>query len=287
MTQLPQGKTRLDLVREGLASGIGAIKRQGRLIVAIGKLIEDPHNERKTFRNMDGLVASIKAVGLVEPITVTVADDDRYQIITGHRRFRAAKAAGLEQVEVLIRETEDEHVRRQKSVISNVQREDVGPIEMAEGLRSFMDDDDRVTSQDDLADLIGKDKAWISGMLRVLTLPAGLKRKIAASELAISYDTMIRIARLDDPVQQEQLVDAVIQGATVREVRQHIAKIKIATGTGPRSSASKPKRVFHTTYKASVIVQATGARLTVDQCVMALKAAVQQALESALGEDED
>jgi ParB family chromosome partitioning protein len=200
-------------------------------------------------------------------------------------RSRAARAAGLEQVEVIIRETEDERVRRQKSVISNVQREDVGPIEMAEALQSLMNDDDRVTSQDDLAKLIGKDKAWISGMLRVLTLPAALKQKIASSELAISYDTMIRIARLDDPVPQEQLVNAVIHGATVREVRQHIVTIKTATATGTRPSAPKPKRIFHTTYKASVIVQATGARLTTDQCVMALKAAVQQALEAALDDD--
>src|SRR4051812_39943141 len=109
MTQLPQGKTRLDLVREGLGSAVNLLKRQGRLIVAIDKIVEDPHNERKTFRNMDGLIASIKAVGLVEPITVsavTAGGGDRYQIITGHRRLRAAKAAGLEQVEVIIREPE-------------------------------------------------------------------------------------------------------------------------------------------------------------------------------------
>jgi len=116
MTKLPDGKTRLDLVREGLVSG--GLKKQGRLIVNIDRLLEDPKNERKTFRNLDGLVASIKTVGLIEPITVTpeeAADasassgqgsdrEVRYRIITGHRRFRAAKLAGLTQVEVLIRE---------------------------------------------------------------------------------------------------------------------------------------------------------------------------------------
>src|SRR5690242_18759616 len=102
---LPKGKTRLDLVREGLA-GDNSIKKRGRLIVGISKLKEDPKNERKTFRNMQGLIASIKAVGLIEPITVTPEANDRYKIITGHRRFRAAKAAGLDQVEVLIRDPE-------------------------------------------------------------------------------------------------------------------------------------------------------------------------------------
>ena len=121
MAKLPEGKTRLDLVREGLAQD-ASLKKRGRLVVSISKLKEDSKNERKTFRNMEGLTASINAVGLIEPITVTAESDETYRIITGHRRYRAAKAAGLEQVEILIRDPEDELVRRQKSVISNVQR---------------------------------------------------------------------------------------------------------------------------------------------------------------------
>src|SRR5215208_607305 len=138
MAKLPEGKTRLDLVREGLAQDAG-LKKRGRLVVSLSKLREDPKNERKTFRNMEGLIASIKSVGLIEPITVTAEPDDSYRIITGHRRYRAAKAAGLGQVEVLIREPEDELIRRQKSVVSNVQREDVGPVELAEVLQSLID----------------------------------------------------------------------------------------------------------------------------------------------------
>jgi len=77
MTKLPDGKTRLDLVREGLVSG--GLKKQGRLIVSISRLREDPKNERRTFREMEGLIASIKSVGLVEPITGTSEKS------TGHR----------------------------------------------------------------------------------------------------------------------------------------------------------------------------------------------------------
>src|SRR4051812_36108201 len=87
MAKLPEGKTRLDLVREGLVSG--GVKKQGRLIVSIDRLREDPRNERRTFRNMGGLIASIKTVGMVEPITVTpeeAAEQGReeitYRIIT-------------------------------------------------------------------------------------------------------------------------------------------------------------------------------------------------------------
>src|SRR5580698_9561823 len=110
--QLPDGKTRLDLIREGIVEG--GLKKRGRLVVGIDRLKEDPKNERRTFRNMEGLIASVKTVGLIEPITVMAEDgqDGVYRIITGHRRFRAARAAGLVQVEVLIREAEDELGRR-------------------------------------------------------------------------------------------------------------------------------------------------------------------------------
>src|SRR5437868_7149297 len=110
MTKLPEGKTRLDLVKEGLSATDAGLKKRGRLVVSIDRLHEDDRNERRTFRNMEGLIASITAVGLIEPITVTAVDgeDGSYRIVTGHRRFRAAKAAGLKQVEILIREPDDE-----------------------------------------------------------------------------------------------------------------------------------------------------------------------------------
>jgi ParB/RepB/Spo0J family partition protein len=282
--KLPEGKTRLDLVREGLADS-GA-KKRGRLIVSMEKLREDPRNERRTFRNMDGLIASIRAVGLIEPITVSPADGDTYQIITGHRRYRAAKAAGLTQVEVLIRDPEDELMRRQKSIVSNVQREDVGPVEMAEALQALMDEDPRIQSQGDLARLIGKDKTWVSGMVRILSLSSELQQKVGSTQLSVSYDSMMRIARLDKESDQSELVEALLSGSSQRDIRDQIDQIKgkpARTIDGlPRSAM--PKRVFHTRHKASVIVQATGNRLTPDQCVLALKEAVQQAVEAAIAE---
>lgn len=283
MTRLPEGKTRLDLVREGI--GTGGIKRQGRLIVSASKLIEDPRNERKTFRNMEGLIASVRAVGLIEPITVTLTDEGRYRIITGHRRYRAARAAGLEQVEVLIREPEDEIVRRQKSVISNVQREDVGPVELAEALQGLMDEDKRIQTQDDLARLIGKDKAWVSGMLRILTLPADVQQRVGCTQLSVSYDSMIRVARIDNEKHQRELVEALLGGASQKQIRQQIDQIKGKSKSDrSSSSAPKPKRVFRTKQQATVIVQSKTARLSDAQCAAALREALMQAFGAAADE---
>jgi ParB/RepB/Spo0J family partition protein len=281
--QLPEGKSRLDMVREGLADG--GSKKRGRLVVSLAKLKEDARNERKTFRNMEGLISSIKAFGLIEPLTVTAETDDTYRIITGHRRFRAAQAAGLEMVEVLIRDPEDERTRRQKSVISNVQREDVGPVEMAEALQAIMDEDERIKSQDDLAKVIGKDKAWVSGMLRILTLPPELQHKVGYTQLSLSYDAMIRIARVDDKTQQATLVDMLLGGATQGEIRSQIDELKEkpAGKHGALVAAPKPKRVYRTKYQATVIVQSTTKRITQDQVIGALQEALGRATNPGSG----
>ena len=272
--KLPEGKTRLDLVREGLAGG--GLKKQGRLVVNIDRLREDPKNERKVFRNLDGLVASIKAVGLVEPITVTAEEGDTYRIVTGHRRYRAAKKARLKQVEVLIREPDDAVTRRMKSIISNVQREDVGPVEMAEALQSLLDEDDRVKTQDDLAKMIGKDKFWVSGMLRILTLPTDLQQEVGSTQLSVSYDAMIRIARLESPQHQAPLIGQLLAGATQKEIREEIDRIKGNSGSKKEGGSPKPKRVYHTSHKATIIVQSETVTLTDERVFAALAEAIKR-----------
>lgn len=283
MTKLPEGKTRLDLVREGITTG--GLKKQGRLIVNIDRLSEDPNNERKTFRNLDGLIASIKTVGLIEPITVTSegeGSDSKFQIVTGHRRFRAAKAAGLTQVEVLIREPDDALTRRIKSIVSNVQREDVGPIEMAEALQSLLDEDDRVSSQRELAKLIGKDETWVSSMLNILTLPIDVQQKLGMSQVSVSYDSVMRAARLNDMTHQREMVQAIVKGASNRQVRERIDELRGKPKAHAEPTAvAKPKRVFHTNFKATIIVQSTTTRLTGDQTIAALKEALSQASDHA------
>ena len=274
--KLPEGKNRLDLVKEGLPN-LG-LKKRGRLVVGIDRLKEDARNERRTFRNMDGLVASIKAVGLVEPITVTPEEGDTYRIVTGHRRYRAAKAAKLAQVEVLIREPEDELTRRVKSIISNVQREDVGPIEMAEALQALVDEDERIKSQDDLAKMIGKDKTWVSGMLRILSLPVDVQKKVGCTQQSVSYDSMMRIARLPDPKHQGMLVEELLGGATQAQIREKIDHLK---GKPPASSDPKPKRVYHTSQKATVIIQSENKQLTQERILAALHEALKQARDAA------
>lgn len=282
MTRLPQGKTRLDLVREAataMQNNPGLSIKRGRMIVGISRLIEDPKNERKTFRNMEGLIDSIRAVGLVEPITVSAENDGKLRIVTGHRRYRAATAAGLEQVEVIVRDPEDERTRRVKSIVSNVQREDIGPVEMAEALQSLLDDG-HFSRQDKLAEAIGKRKQWVTDVLSILALPTGLLSKVRSSSTPIAYDAITRIARIEDRQQQNELIDLALNGVKVREIREKIDERKVRPKTSSPSSSivPKPKRVFHTTHHASVIVQSERSTLSDEQIASALRDALVQAL---------
>lgn len=269
------------MIREQAARGeLGAtaIATTGRKIVSIDKLVEDPENERKTFDGMDDLVASVKAHGVVEPLTVTELGDGRFQIVTGHRRFRAAKLAGKDMIEILIREPEEKWERRKKSLVSNVQRADIRPLELAESLKALIDNDPKIKTQDDLAKAIGKDKTWVSQMLRILDLPAALKQKVGTSQLLISADAVSKVARLSDAKVQAELIDQLLGGGTVREIRDRISVHKGKT-PAPRDVAAtpKPKWVFHTEQGADIIVQSKKARLSLDERIAALQEALKQA----------
>jgi ParB family transcriptional regulator, chromosome partitioning protein len=259
--QLPQGKSRLDLVKEGVLSQ-ATLPKRGRFVVSIHKLLEDPKNERRVFRNMEGLMASIKAHGIIEPITVT-AEGESYRILTGHRRYRAAKAVGLTEIEVIAREPDDAVTRRRKSIISNVQREDIGAVEMAEALQALLDEDPGIKTQRQLAAAIGKGEDWVSAMLRILSLPAKLQEKLGTSQVSISYDSAMRIARTEDAAFQKELVEATLKGETTREIRSRIAQkkesagaVKREPGNGSKSSTTTHPTLtfteFHEGYTATI-----------------------------------
>lgn len=218
--KLPEGKSRLDLVKSGLTGGL---PKRGRFIVSIDRLQEDPDNERKVFHNMDDMIESVRRHGIIEPITVT-QNGEHYRILTGHRRYRAAKAVGLNELEVLVREPDDQVTRRFKSLISNIQRENIATVELAETLRSLLDSG-AVTTQRELATQIGKSEQWMSGMLRILELPARLQEELRHTP-GIGYEMAQRIAQVDDTRFQEELVAAAVAGESTPAIRARIANFR-------------------------------------------------------------
>lgn len=227
--KLPEGKSRLDLVKSGLTGGL---PKRGRFVISIERLQEDPDNERKTFRNMDDMIESVRRYGIVEPITVT-PDGDNYRILTGHRRFRAAKAVGFAEIEVLVREPDDHTTRRFKSLISNIQRENIGAVELAETLRALLDAS-AVPTQRELARQVGKSEQWVSGMLRILELPARVQEELRNPIAGFGYEMAQRIAQVNNADVQQELVQAALAGESTRSIRHRI-------DTHRADDKSKPK----------------------------------------------
>jgi ParB/RepB/Spo0J family partition protein len=274
MNQSTPPKSRLQLVREQAARGQfrdDAIQRT-RLVVSIDKLVEDPKNERKTLNNIEEMVTSVKAHGIIEPITVVALDDHRYQIVTGHRRYRAAKLAGMGQVEILVRQPENDRKRRIKSLISNIQRESVPPLELALAIDALIGEEG--LSQQQVADQLGKSKTWLSAVLRILDLSDGAKEKVGCAQLPLSVDSLTRISRLDDPELQSELVDGLLAGKTQGEIRERIRQAD--RGRRPKP-APRAKRTFRTRHEAVVTVQSETSRLTRDQLIAALQQALAEA----------
>jgi len=274
-TTTPAQPSRLQRIKQGNIETLPT--QEEHRVVGIERLIENPENERKTFRNMEGLIATVKSSGILEPLIVEPAGDGKLMVKIGARRLRAAKAVGLTKVPVIISQPDEGPTRRRKSLISNLQREDIGPVEMAEGLQSLLDEDDEIKSQTDLAQAIGKPKSWVSDMRRILTLPTELQAKVRTSELSVAHDSVITIARLEDNLQQQRLVKALLGGATVRDIRQEVGQLK---GKPQSAEPKKPKEVYSTSHDATVIVQSLTATLSHKQVLKALEEALAKAKSS-------
>jgi len=272
-----QPKSRMQILKEHAEKGTLAtigLPKTGRLVVSVKKLVEDPRNERRHFTGLDELAASIRQFGIVEPLTVMPNGGETYRIITGHRRFRAAKLAGLTNVEVIIRDPEEERTTRLKSLVSNVQRQDLNPVDLAEALQSRLDDDQQLT-QRKLAQVIGKTEQWTSDMLGILRMSQPLLKKLRTSEVPIPYDAASKIARLTDKADQETLVKMLLEGASNRSIRAQINAFKGKVSTPPKEGGGgKPKQAFATSHDATVIVQSQKSTLTQKQIVAALKEAI-------------
>jgi ParB family chromosome partitioning protein len=195
-------------------------------MVDVESLIPDERNERKTFRRISELAATIKAVGIIDPPSVIPLEDGRYKITTGERRWRAAKEAGLKQIPVIIGDAEEEKIRRAKSLISNIQREDLSAMELAHALQEMKEDNPDVKTNRDLAGVVGKSEQWVGQMLKILELPESTQEQIRSSDRIIPYDSVIEIARVTDEAAQAELLKNVLAGATVRQVREQARSTK-------------------------------------------------------------
>jgi ParB family chromosome partitioning protein len=204
---------------EGAEEPSGPIFEQLR----IDRIDPNPRQPRAAFDEepMQELTASIEAVGVLQPIVVR-PHGERFQIVMGERRLRAAKNAGLERIPAIVRTTEDNQLLRD-ALLENVHREDLNPLEEAAAYEQLLVDFE--ITQEELAARLGRSRPVIANAMRLLRLPGSVQRRIAARTLSAGHARAV--ASLEDPVQQERLADKIVaEGLTVRMAEELAQRIK-------------------------------------------------------------
>ena len=187
------------------------------LTLPIEKIEPNPDQPRRSFNeeDLDGLAASIREKGVIQPLIVrkNQAKPNSYQIIAGERRWRAAQRAQLHQIPVVIREFSDLEVL-EVAIIENIQREDLNPIEEASGYQNLIDGFGH--TQEQLAQAMGKSRPYIANLLRLLGLPADVRRLVSAGKLSAGHARALITSNAASVLARE----VVAKGLSVRQTEQ-------------------------------------------------------------------
>ena len=186
--------------------------------IDIGSVFANPNQPRKVFNEtaLRELADSIEKHGVIMPIIVNKSGD-RYMIIAGERRFRASKLAGLSKVPVIIKNYNERQIK-EISLIENLQREDLNPIEAANAMKSLMTD--YGLSQEDLADRIGKSRPAIANTLRLLSLSPEVMKMVESGKLSAGHArALLPVPQLDQVKFAESTVK---DGLSVREIEKRV-----------------------------------------------------------------
>ncbi|MEM7391978.1 MAG: ParB/RepB/Spo0J family partition protein [Verrucomicrobiota bacterium] len=223
--------------KSGLGKGLGALIKEvpvsaptepegepdGVTRIPVGQIETNPHQPRQFFEPeaLEDLVRSIKEHGVLQPLIVRKAGD-HYELIAGERRFRASQKAGLTDVPVVQMDVSDQGAM-ELALIENLQREDLNPIEEAEGYQRLAKKFD--LTQEQVAERVGKGRPTIANALRLLSLPAAIQEDVSSGRLSGGHAKVL--LGLDSPEEQILLAtQCVREGLSVRALEALIGKEK-------------------------------------------------------------
>ena len=192
---------------------------KGLIEVDIDLVKPNPNQPRKHFDEdaLNELADSIKKHGLIMPIVVNNMIGGQYMIIAGERRYRAAKIAGKKQIPVVIRSYTDREIK-EISLIENLQREDLNPIEAANAMKQLMDE--YKLTQEELAERIGKSRPAVTNTLRLLSLSREVIELVASGKLSAGHARAL--ITLPEDAQYKLAIDAIKDGLSVRDIERSV-----------------------------------------------------------------
>ena len=230
-------------IQTGLGRGLGALisdvnsiqqsavkpaAQQARPLVStseieISRIEPNPYQPRTEFNQeaLEELAASIKLLGLIQPITVRPIENGRYQIISGERRYRASQIAGLEKIPAYVRKTDDQGML-EMAIVENIQREDLDSIEVALSFQRLIEECN--LTQEAMAERVGKKRATVTNYLRLLKLPAEIQFAIRAKKISMGHAKAL--LSLESDKEQLKFANQIIeQDLSVRQIEQKIRKL--------------------------------------------------------------
>lgn len=205
-------------------AGARPVQDYGDVLRIPANLIDpNPYQPRMAFDNdsLEELAESVRTFGLIQPISVRKQSDGRYQIISGERRFRACKLAGMDTIPAYIR-TADDQGMLEMAIVENIQRQDLDPIEVAMSYQRLMDECN--LTQERMAQRVGKKRASIANSLRLLKLPTKVQHDLKTGLLSTGHAKVL--LSVEDPHIQELLCDLTIkEGLSVRHLEDRIRRL--------------------------------------------------------------
>jgi len=208
--------------------------------IEISKIVANPYQPRTKFDEdaLNELAASIKEIGIIQPITLRKIDGDEYQIIAGERRFRASKIAGLLTIPAYVRIADDEAML-EMALVENIQREDLDAIEIALSYQRLIEE--CKLTQESLSDRVGKKRSTVTNYLRLLKLPARIQKGIVEKNISMGHARAL--VNIQDTEMQLMIYDEIIKNDfSVRRVEEIVRNYnESASGFETKEKSKTPK----------------------------------------------
>lgn len=210
---------------KGLESLIPKAEKTRTIVneIDIADIMPNPEQPRKVFNEeaLEELTDSIRKNGVIQPLVLATGEEEgKFIIIAGERRWRAAGLAGLRRVPAVVRELSRETEKLELALIENIQREDLGPLELARAYRNLMDTHDY--RQEDVADVVGKSRSAVANTIRLLGLPKKVIK--ALEENLISEGHARALIGLEEKKAVEILIKIIENNLSVRDVEKLVSK---------------------------------------------------------------
>lgn len=222
-TDISNFRQPIGYVNKEIVSAASKQSKADILRIPVEYVEPNPFQPRMSFDQeaLDELVESIKTLGLIQPITVRRINEGKYQIISGERRFRACKAAGMDMIPAYIREADDQGML-EMAIVENIQRENLDPIEVAMSYQRLIDE--CKLTQEQMALRVGKKRSSVTNYLRLLNLPAKIQHDLKLGYLSVGHAKIL--LGVENSQMQEQLCDLTIKNdLSVRQLEDKVRKL--------------------------------------------------------------